>query len=53
MNDDLTPNANGILIHVVPPIYNDVKTTPLTQKIEATSGPQNFAFDIATVKKAS
>lgn len=51
VNDELP--TNGILIHVVPPEYNDVKTTPLTQKVESSSSTQNFVFEISTKGKKS
>lgn len=43
--------AGGVLTHIVPPEYNDIKTTPLTQTVASSSEPQSFVFDIATKKK--
>ncbi len=43
--------SSGELIHVVPPIYNDLKTTPLTQKVENSSQPQQFVYDLPAKKK--
>ena len=43
--------AGGILTHIVPPEYNDIKTTPLTQTVASSSEPQNFVFDIPVKKK--
>ena len=48
---DTSTNAGGILIHVVPPEYNDVTTTPLTQTVAISSSPQHFVFDISSKKK--
>ena len=48
---DTSTNAGGILIHVVPPEYNDVTTTPLTQTVASSSSPQHFLFDISSKKK--
>lgn len=42
--------AAGELIHVVPPIYNDIKTTPLVQKVAGTGAVENYVFDIETKK---
>ncbi|HTK74206.1 MAG TPA: hypothetical protein VL371_03050 [Gemmataceae bacterium] len=48
---DTSTNAGGILIHVVPPEYNDIATTPLTQKVESSREPQQFVYDIQSKKK--
>lgn len=48
---DTSTNAGGVLIHVVPPEYNDIITTPLTQKVESSREPQHFVFDISSKKK--
>ena len=42
--------AAGELIHVVPPIYNDIKTTPLTQKVAASGSAENYKFDLPSKK---
>jgi hypothetical protein len=41
----------GTLVHVVPPEYNDIGSTPLTQTVARGSGPQQFVFDIPSKKK--
>ena len=38
--------TTGELIHVVPPIYNDIKTTPLVQKVASTRSVANYDFDL-------
>ena len=43
--------AGGILTHIVPPEYNDIKTTPLTQTVASSSEPQNYVFDIPSKNK--
>lgn len=48
---EASTNAGGILIHVVPPEYNDITTTPLTQTVARSSEPQHFVFDIQSKKK--
>jgi hypothetical protein len=42
--------AAGELIHVVPPEYNDVKTTPLTQSVKLASGAESYVYDISSKK---
>lgn len=41
----------GELTHVVPPIYNDLKTTPLTQTVKKSSVTESYVFDIPSKKK--
>lgn len=48
---DTSTLTGGILIHVVPPEYNDITTTPLTQTVTRSSEPQHFVFDIPSKKK--
>jgi hypothetical protein len=48
---ETSTNAGGILIHVVPPEYNDIATTPLTQTVAKSSEPQHFVYDISSKKK--
>jgi len=48
---DTSTNAGGILIHVVPPEYNDVATTPLTQTVASSREPQHFVYDIPSKRK--
>ena len=48
---DTSTNAGGILIDVVPPEYNDIATTPLTQTVARSSEQQHFVFDIPSKKK--
>jgi hypothetical protein len=48
---DTSTQAGGTLIHVVPPIYNDINTTPLTQTVVKSSEPQHFVYDIPYKKK--
>jgi hypothetical protein len=43
---EVSTQAGGQLIHVVPPEYNDIGTTPLTQTITRSSEPQFFVYDI-------
>ena len=43
--------AGGVLTHIVPPEYNDQKSTPLTQKIELSTAPQQFVYEIQNKKK--
>ena len=49
--NDTSTLTGGVLIHLVPPEYNNLETTPLTQKVESASGSQHFVYDIATKKK--
>jgi hypothetical protein len=48
---DTSTNAAGVLIHVVPPEYNDIATTPLTQTVATSSEPQHFVYDIPSRKR--
>jgi hypothetical protein len=43
---EVSTHVGGTLIHVVPPEYNDVKTTPLTQTVASSSAPQHFVYDL-------
>jgi len=43
--------TGGTLIHVVPPKYNDISTTPLTQTVASSSSPQQFVYDIPSKGK--
>jgi hypothetical protein len=43
---DTSTLTGGTLIHVVPPVYNDISTTPLTQTVASSSSPQQFVYDI-------
>jgi len=38
--------ARGELIHVVPPEYNTIESTPLTQTVVSSSDPPHYVFDI-------
>jgi hypothetical protein len=49
--EDTSTQAHGTLIHVVPPEYNDVATTPLTQTVASSAEPQYFVYDIAVKGK--
>jgi hypothetical protein len=49
--EDTSAQARGTLIHVVPPEYNDVTTTPLKQTVKYSSDPQIFVFDIPVKNK--
>ncbi len=42
----------GELIHVVPPIYNDIKTTPLVQKVGGSGAVENYVYNIETKASA-
>lgn len=47
--DDEFGGTAGRLVHIVPPVYNDVLTTPMTHTVtESSDGPQQFACDITT-----
>lgn len=48
---DTSALTGGTLIHVVPPEYNDISTTPLTQTVAGSGLPQQFVFDIPSKKK--
>ena len=48
---DTSSLTGGYLIHIVPPEYNDIKTTPLTQTVSISSDPQHFVIDIPSKKK--
>ncbi len=48
---DTSTLTGGTLTHVVPPEYNDITTTPLTQTVSGSGGPQHFVFDIPSKKK--
>lgn len=41
----------GDLIHVVPPEYNDLKTTPLSQTVKSSGTAESYVFDISSKKK--
>jgi hypothetical protein len=43
---DVSSHATGELIHVVPPEYNHITSTPLTQTVVRSGEPQQFVFDI-------
>jgi hypothetical protein len=43
---DASTLSGGTLIHVVPPEYNDIGTTPLTQTVASSGSAQEFVFDI-------
>ncbi len=42
--------TTGELTHIVPPIYNDIKTTPLKQTVATSGAAENYVFDISTKK---
>jgi len=48
---DTSTQTGGTLIHVVPPEYNDIGTTPLTQTVATSNEPQHFVYDIPSKKK--
>ncbi len=48
---DTSSLTGGTLVHVVPPEYNDISTTPLTQTVTRSSGTQEFVYDIEVKKK--
>jgi hypothetical protein len=48
---DTTTLTGGTLIHVVPPEYNDINTTPLIQTVASSSSPQQFLYDIPSKRK--
>ena len=49
--DDVSMVGAGELIHIVPPEYNDVRTTPLKQTVASGGGKQQFEYDISSKKK--
>lgn len=53
IEDSSMMSGGGRLTHIVPAVYNDIATTPLTQKVIKSSTPQEFIFDIPskTAKK--
>ncbi len=44
--EDSSISTAGILVHVVPPQYNTLQTTPITEKVERSSKPLEFIYDI-------
>ena len=48
IDDPASVASSGQLIHVVPPEYNDISTTPLSQSIVRSSAPQNFVYDLTS-----
>ncbi len=51
IEDSSMMSGGGKLTHIVPAIYNDIATTPLTQKVIKSSTPQEFIFDLPSKKK--
>ena len=49
--EDSSTLTGGTLTHIVPPEYNDIKTTPLTQTVASASSPQQFVIDIPSKTK--
>jgi hypothetical protein len=49
--DDPALLSAGTLIHIVPPEYNDIATTPLRETVAKSSQPLEFVFDIPSKKK--
>lgn len=49
--DDPALLSAGTLTHIVPPVYNDIATTPLRQTVTKSSTPLEFIFDIPSKKK--
>jgi hypothetical protein len=47
---EASTHTGGTLVHVVPPQYNDISTTPLTQTVVHSSEPQHFVYDIPSKK---
>lgn len=48
--DEVSTMAMGTIIHVVPPEYNDITTTPLTKTVASSSSPQHFVIEISSKK---
>jgi hypothetical protein len=48
---DTSTLTRGTLIHVVPPVYNDITTTPLTQTVASSGSPQQYVYDIPSKGK--
>lgn len=49
--DDPALLSAGTLIHIVPPEYNVLATTPLRETVTTSSKPLEFIFDIPSKKK--
>lgn len=49
--EDSSITAGGQLIHVVPPVYNTIESTPLTEKVALSNKPLEFIYDIPSKGK--
>lgn len=49
--EDSSMTAGGQLIHVVPPKYNTVETTPLRESVKKANSPTEFNYDIPSKEK--
>ena len=49
--EDSSMTAAGQLIHVVPPEYNTLETTPLKESVKKSAKPVEFNYDISSKKK--
>jgi hypothetical protein len=43
---DTSALSGGTLTHIVPPVYNDITTTPLTQTVASSGSAQQYVYDI-------
>jgi hypothetical protein len=48
---DTSTLGGGTLTHVVPPVYNDIATTPLTQNVASSGSAQQYVYDIPSKRK--
>jgi len=49
--EDSSMTAAGQLIHVIPPEYNTIESTPLRETVLKSASPSEFNYDITTKKK--
>jgi hypothetical protein len=49
--DDVSSMSAGQLLHIVPPEYNTIETTPLREKVVMSDKPQHYVYDIKVKKK--
>jgi hypothetical protein len=48
---DTSTLGGGTLTHVVPPVYNDIATTPLTQNVASSGSSQQYVYVIPSKRK--
>jgi hypothetical protein len=49
--EDSSITTGGMLIHVVPPEYNTIETTPLREVVSLSRKPLEFVYDIPSKGK--